>query len=186
MTGQIADQVRYNGEVYSLVGVNGEGLPVPADFGMKTTMASTACWRGYQMFYDCLNDELILDAMLANPDEVKPVNGVKPRNTKDSWGFNQLYENIGFKTKFTGHILVGRNFVQEMYVHMGFQSAESYRDVLELDVEDGNIVNVINLRDVMEQRRLQGRHKPTSPLSMEETDLYSWIEDRFSQDYNDE
>jgi hypothetical protein len=185
LTGQVSDEVRYNREVYSLVGINGEGLPDPADFGIRTKMASTACWRGYQMFYDCVDSELVLDVMLANTDEAKPVNGVKPGISKDSFGFNHIYENIGLKTKFTGRILIGRDFVQEMYVHMGFQSAESYRDVLELEVENGNIVNIVNLAEVMEQRRLQGRYKPTDPSSMEESDLHSWIEDRFSQDYDE-
>jgi hypothetical protein len=137
------------------------------------------------MFYDCVDGELILDAMLANADEAKPVNGVKPRISKDSFGFNYIYENIGLKTKFTGRILIGRDFVEDMYVHMGFQSAESYRDVLELEMENGNIVNVVNLVEVMEQRRLQGRCKPTDPSSMEESDLHSWIEDRFSQNYDE-
>ncbi|MFW9812221.1 MAG: hypothetical protein ACFFF9_07140 [Candidatus Thorarchaeota archaeon] len=185
MTGQISDEVRYNGETYSLIGVNGEGLPVPVDFGMETTMATTACWRGYQMFYACVDDEIFLDAMLANPIEVKPVNGVEPRKPKDGWGFKHFYEDIGLKIKFTGRILIGRDFIQEMYVHMGFQSAESYYDVLELHVEDGNIVNVINLREVMEQRRLQGRQKPSTPSSMEDSDIRSWIENRFSQEYED-
>jgi hypothetical protein len=185
LIGQISDEFRYNGEEYSLVGINGEGLPVPSDFGMRTKMASTACWRGYQMFYDFVDGELILDGMFVNTDDAKSVNGVKPGVSKDSSGFNYIYKNIGLRTNFPGRILIGRDFVQEMYVHMGFQSAESYRDVLEFEVENGNIVNVVNLAEVMEQRRIQGRYKPTDPSSMEESDLHSWIEDRISQDYNE-
>jgi hypothetical protein len=39
LTGQVSDEFRYNGEVFSLVGINGKGLYTPADFGMATTMA---------------------------------------------------------------------------------------------------------------------------------------------------
>jgi hypothetical protein len=34
MTAQIPDEFIYNGEVFSLVGLKGEGLPAPEDFGI--------------------------------------------------------------------------------------------------------------------------------------------------------
>ena len=69
MLGQVADGFRYNGVEFSLVGINGKGFYTRADFGLQTTMASTASWRGYQMFYHCLDGDLILDSMFANPIE---------------------------------------------------------------------------------------------------------------------
>lgn len=186
MTGQVTDSFRYNGEEFSLVGINGRGLYTPADFGMRTRMASTACWRGYQMFYDCVNGEMILDTMLANPIEIKPVNGVKPRISKGSFFFECAYENIGLKTKFTGKILLGKDFIQEMYVHMGFQSPESYKTVIELEVKRGDVTKVTDLSTRMAERRLAGRSKPTAPSTMEDDDVSDWIEDRFSQDYEPE
>ena len=184
MTGQVSDEFRYNGEVYALVGISGEGLYTPADFGMTTRMASTACWRGYQMFYDCVDGELILEMMLANPKDPKPVNGVKPSKSEDSVMFSYVYENLKLKTKFTGRILLGKDFIEEMYVHMGFQSAESFRTVIELEVKDGDIVNETDLSQTMAEKRLDGRNKPTRPPTMEDNDVMSWIEDRFSQDYD--
>ena len=184
VTGQVPDEFRYNGEAYSLVGISGEGLYTPADFGMRTTMASTACWRGYQMFYDCVDGELILDTMFANPKEIKPINGLMPREPDDGWMFKYVYENLGLKTKFTGRILLGKDFIDEMYVHMGFQSPESFRTVIELEVKDGEIVNERNLSQAMAERRQSGRYKPDQPTSREDDDVMGWIEDRFSQDYD--
>jgi len=63
MTGQIANQFKYEGEIYQLVAYTGESLYTAEDFGITTQSASTACWRGYQSFYDCVNGELILDAL---------------------------------------------------------------------------------------------------------------------------
>jgi hypothetical protein len=186
LTGQVPDEFRYNGDSFALVGINGEGLYTPADFGMQTRMASTACWRGYQMFYDCIDGKLILDTMFANPVEVKPINGVEAKTTKDSFMFKYVYENIGLKTKFTGTILLGKDFIQEMYVHMGFQSAESYRIVIELEIENGDIIRETDQSENMAERRLAGKNKPAQPPSMDDDDLRGWIEDRFSQDYDAE
>ena len=184
VTGQVPDEFRYNGEVYSLVGINGEGLFTPADFGMTTRMASTACWRGYQMFYDCVGGQLILDGMLANPNEAKPVNGIEPREPEDSFMFPYVYENLKLKSKFTGKILLGKDFIDEMYVHMGFQSAESFRMVIELEVKDGDIINETNLSRTMAERRKSGLSKPAQPSTKNDNDVMDWIEDRFSQDYD--
>jgi hypothetical protein len=184
LTGQVSDGFRYNGEAFALVGIQGEGLPTPADFGMQTKMASTACWRGYQMFYDCVNSELLLDTMFANPTELKPVNGVEAKEPEESWLFKYVYENIGLKTKFTGRILLGKDFIHEMYVHMGFQSPESYQTVIELEIKNGDIISETDLSSTMAERRSSGRNKPNEPSSRDEDDIRDWIEDRFSQDYD--
>jgi hypothetical protein len=184
LTGQIADEFRYNGEIYSLVGINGNGLYTPMDFGMTTTMASTACWRGYQMLYDCIDGKLIFDAMFVNPREVKPVNGIEPRHPGDDWIFKYVYENLGLKTKFTGRLLLGKDFIDEMYVHMGFQSPESYRTVIELEVKDGNVVTATDLSSRMAERRLKGCNKPKQPHTHDDEDVMDWIENRFSLDYD--
>ncbi len=186
LTGQVSDEFRYNGEVFALVGINGEGLYMPSDFGMRTTMASTACWRGYQMFYDCVDGKLILDTMFANPTEPKQVNGKDPQKQDENRRFNYVYENLGLKTKFTGRILLGKDFIQEMYVHMGFQSPESYQTVIEIEVKDGDIVKETDLSSTIAKRRQSGRNKPMQPSSHEDDDVRNWIEDRFSQDYDSE
>jgi len=184
MTGQVSDQVRYDGEVYSLAGIDGEGFYTPADFGIETRMASTACWRGYVMFYDCVDGKLLLQSMHANLVEPKPINDIKPTMPEESWMFKYAYEKLALKTKFTGSIWIGKDFIDSLYVHMGFQSVESYRTVMRLDVEDGDIISVADLSKEMEMRRQKGKHKPDAPLSMDEEDLHSWVSDRFSQDYD--
>ena len=68
MTGQIDDEVTYNGENYALLGFKGKGkfsrskhdlsIIIPKDFGMKSMMRSTACRRGYVMKYAFINKHL--------------------------------------------------------------------------------------------------------------------------------
>ncbi|MCJ7817472.1 MAG: hypothetical protein MUP60_01360 [Candidatus Thorarchaeota archaeon] len=189
MTGQISDQFKYEGDVYNLVGLDGEGFYTPEDFGIITQMASTACWRGYQMFYDCVNGELILDSMHTRTNDKISINGVEPSESGDghvTTFFNAYYDKLALKTKFTGTILLGTDFIQEMYVHMGFQSAESYRTVYEIEVRNGDIIKVTDLSTRMEERRSRGQEKPDHPPSHDEKDVEDWIKDRFSQEYNSE
>jgi len=49
MTAQIHDHVVYQGEGYSILGIEGDGLLSPADFGMTPTEMHTACYRGYYL-----------------------------------------------------------------------------------------------------------------------------------------
>ncbi len=183
MTGQVADEFKVDEHVYSLIGVSGEGLYVPADFGMETYSSCTACWRGYIMQYEVVDGELFLVGMDLNTKKAVPVNGVDPVTAEDSF-LAYRYVDLGLKTRFTGMILLGADFIRERYVHMGFQSAESYRKVIEMVVEDGDVLETRDLSSAMEKRRRAGvEGKPSAPSGMEEESLGSWIEKRFSQDY---
>lgn len=191
MTGQITDQFKYDGEIYELVGIDGESLYAAEDFGITTQMASTACWRGYQASYNCVNGELILDSLQVRTNNKITINGVAPKETVDENGeawafFNFIYENLSLKTKFTGSILLAKDFIREMYVHMGYQTPESFKKVIEIEVKDGDIINVTDISARMEERRKSGKEKTSRPPTIEDMDIEDWIKDRFSQDYKSE
>lgn len=187
MTGQIADEFLYNDEAWNLAGVSGDQLPIPLDFGMKTRSSCTACWRGFVMRYRIKDGQLIIDGMDLNTDSPIPVNGVEPNPEKPPM-FMYRYENIGLKADFTGKIMIAKDFIQGMYVHMGFQSAASYETVLEFEIEEGVVIRTNDLSDEMESRRKAGHYKPAAPRSafedeLDDNDVKDWIQDRFSQEY---
>lgn len=191
MTGQIANQFKYEGEIYELIGIDGESLYSAEDFGITTQTTSTACWRGYQTFYDCVDGKLILDSLHVRTEDKITINGVVPNENEElaeeSWAFfNTIYENLSLKTKFTGSILLGTDFIREMYVHMGFQSPESFKTVIEIEVNDGEITKITDMSTRMEERRKRGLEKPSHPPTHEDKDVGDWVKDRFSQDYKSE
>ena len=191
MTGQITNRFKYEGEFYELVAYHGESLYTAEDFGIIPQMASTACWRGYQTFYDCVDGELILDSLHVRTEDKIAINGVVPIKNEeldeDSWTFfNTIYENLSLKTKFTGSILLGKDFIREMYVHMGFQSPESFKTVIDIEVSNGDIIKITNMSARMEERRRLGLEKPSSPSTHEDKDVGDWVKDRFSQEYKSE
>jgi len=68
MTAQIPDKFVLNSENFSLIGLKGQGLFKPEDFGIVPHFTCTACWRGYVMRYIFTDDQLILDGMRVNVD----------------------------------------------------------------------------------------------------------------------
>ncbi|MFW9918611.1 MAG: hypothetical protein ACFFED_03360 [Candidatus Thorarchaeota archaeon] len=179
MTAQIPDEFRYEGETYDLVGLDGSGLYTPNDFGLETYSSCTACWRGYIMHYDCVDDMLILDSMDANVKELHEVNGVMPGKGKNFMKYT--YNDLRLKTKFTGTMLLARNFIQEMYVHMGYQRPMAYRTVYELTVVNGDITKVEDLSERMERMRKEDPGRDAQPRDPSE--VREWIERTFSLDY---
>ncbi len=180
MTAQIPDEFRYKGEAYDLVGLDGSGLYTPGDFGLEPFSSCTACWRGYVMHYDCVDDKLILDKMEVNLRNPVEVNGVKP--VKEKGFFTSTYSDLGLKTNFTGTLLLAKEFIQEMYVHMGFQRPMAYRTVLQISVLDGEITLVEDLSERMKQRRQEDPNRDAQPRNPDE--VGEWIEKTFSLEFD--
>ena len=184
MTGQVPDTLIYNNSSYSIVGLKGEEIPSPLDYGLWPVSPNTANWRGFILTFIIVEDHLNLHEMNVTVKEIegKPpvINDVEPKVKKE--GLNHLnYENMELKTQFTGKILIAKDFIDAMYVHMGFQSPISFETVIELEFSDGNLLTVNNLSETMKEYRRKnisdGKIKPTQ-------DVQAWIARTFSLDYD--
>jgi len=184
MTGQVPDSLIYNNSSYSIVGLKGEGLPSPLDFGLWPVSPNTANWRGFIMTFIIVEEHLNLHEMNVTVKDTKEkppiINDVKPKTEKEGL-IHLTYTNLKFKTQFTGNILIAKDFIDSMYVHMGFQSPISFETVIELEFEEGSLLKVRNLSKIMKKWRdkdkSDGKLKPTH-------DPQSWIARTFSLDYD--
>jgi hypothetical protein len=188
MTGQINDVIVINRKGFSVVGVNGGELFTPESIGIMPIATMTACWRGYICEYKISYKKLLLDKLWLSfgeeeisentnkfiPQKGPPINGVNPYEGGE---FNNIYEKLNYEVDFTGGILAGRKFIQDLYVHMGFQSAWKYKNVFELIFIHGKVQEI---RDVSEQVE-QIRNKKNEELP--EQDLIKWIASTFRLDY---
>jgi len=179
ITGQIPEEVYYHGARYELTGVKGKGLYIPEHFGIKTYWKSTACYRGFQMRYKVYNDELILDRMRVNTKHFPPpINGINPQKIYRKYAsFDYIYINLNLKSKFTGRLLIGKNFIKSMYVHMGFKKPKTFKNLLELHVENGNVLEVKDRSNYAEIIRRLDEITPKSRGSS-----IDFIKDSFSLD----
>ncbi len=181
MTAQVPDQFKFNEEEYSIIGVKDSHLFNPKDFNLKPRMASTACYRGFVVEYNCKNNELIVENLLINLEKPSKINGIKPKKIY-SYGLKYLYENLNLKLNFTGKILIARDFIDEMYVHMGYQRPIAFKKVIELQIEKGTIINTTDFSSIIAKLREEDPNKNVSP-EYDETTL-EWIDRLFSLDYN--
>ena len=160
MTAQIPDTVLIDGNRYDLCGIRGEGLFDPADHDIATEAQDTACWRGYVCHYAVANNQLLLDDLQLyldpsrqthNRAQIESVFG--PGINFDEDRFSAGAVGLAHPLPFTGSLLVAKGFIEDLYVHMGFQEAHSYRNVLELTFEDGQLLGTTDRSEEMAEIR---------------------------------
>jgi hypothetical protein len=180
MTAQIQDRVFFNRGEYILCGTKGEGLTTPAQFGMQTAMISTACYRGYHLTYRVIDDTLSLTEMVVRtPDDVYPtLNGVEAVFDKE-WHVAR-YTGLQIKTAFTGCLLIANNFIGPLYAHTGFQKPTSYRNVIELRFQHGEMQQAVDCSEQIGQMRVNMLSRRTAKR---EDEIAGWMTQMFSLDY---
>ena len=184
MTGQIPDTVIYDKKPFKLVGVKGEGLFEPLDFGLIPKSPHTANWRGFISTYEVVEKVLFfkdLEVSIKDERKIYPeINGIKPEIRKEGLIYLD-YKNISLKTNFIGTLLIATDFIDSMYVHMGFQSPLSFETVIELEFIDGILTSQNDLSNKAKKYRKKGisdgKLKP-------QDDLMKWIDRTFSLDYD--
>jgi hypothetical protein len=188
MTAQIPDSFEFNEETYSIAGKKGESLFNPWEYGLKPKMASTACWRGYVCTYKLSGENLVLDKLSISSTETPELKGVSPTDMSERQGhsmFAYCYENVEIPVKFTGGLLLAKNFIQELYVHMGFHPAWKYKKVVELIFEEGILKESRDISGKMEKLRermiKQGEEEPGIESGEE---LEEWVASTFRLDYD--
>ncbi|CAL2083390.1 hypothetical protein [Tenacibaculum sp. 190524A02b] len=187
MTAQLSDSFVFKGESYSLTGFT-EGIDFhPENYNISIKSASSACWRGFVREFSIENDELLIKNFNVNDAGVTAnflqpiINGIVPKRNKGKFNFfNKSYENIDLKINYTGAILIGKGFISELYVHMGFHPAWKYETVYELTFEKGNLIAYIDLSEKLKEVRKEYK---TQKKKTEESDISEWIKETFNQKY---
>jgi hypothetical protein len=212
MTAQISDVVVYRGKPHFIAGVNGEGLFDPAQQGVRPIPLSSACWRGYHCTYEITDGSLVLatvnigfskeDRAAAKRGEGPTlfgqvprrytVRGVSPNPTTgdvegggESWEFSDFrYEGLGEVMPFSGGLLLGDDFVRDLYVHMGFHPAWKFRTVHELLFERGTLVRETDRSTEMAEFRETLAGRPLEPVDPEDhAGIERCVEQCFSLKY---
>lgn len=184
MTAQAHDRVRWRNHDYTLVGVEGSGLFDPHDYGLEPRATTTANWRGWVATYSVEDDQLALVelddvGLVLDGEKTAPsVNGVTPQQTGPG---PYVYPNLDMPIPFTGRLLIARDFIQSLYVHMGFHPAWQFEESWELTLDDGILIEGRDLsaemrkvRNAIMKGNLGNPDDPTRP---------GWIERTFRLDF---
>jgi len=196
MTAQIHDSFLFNEKEFSIAGVNGEGLFDPLDYDLQPQGSCSACWRGFLCQYVLIENKLLLKWLRINlgRDDDRPetsdlwpkINGVVPAKPHEDYPiFDTVYQNLDLPIAFSGGILLGDNFISELYVHMGFHPAWKFRTVHELLFNNGTIQEI---REVSSQVAEIKEMMLKKPLDWNGTGgrekLDEWIKSTFRLDYH--
>ncbi len=176
----------YRGKSYSLAGKNGTGLFDPADHGVKPVGRCSACWRGFLCTYAVRDRRLLLDALAVCLDGPAPtLFGVPPKQDEGSIRrFDAVYEGLAHTVPYTGGLLLAVDFIEELYVHMGFHPAWKYREVHELVFRDGELVQEADRSEQTIEFRRELGYRPLEPgFGARPADVKRWIERCFRQEY---
>lgn len=208
MTAQFSDSFCYREKERSLAGINGTGLFDPAQQGVKAVAWSTACWRGFHCSYEVADGSLFLTQVnlgLSEEDKTAAARGEGPKlfgkvprryteyghstswhgEVKTSWESSDfVVDGLRELVPFTGGLLLGDDFIPELYVHMGFHPAYKFRTVSELIFDGARLVEehdrsaqMAELREMLSARSLE----PGSAVTTAE--IEQWIKQCFRLEY---
>lgn len=141
----------------------------------------------------------MIQTLYINLKEEKKINGIQPKKLgradpnypksqlyNRNW-FNFHYPELMLKLDFTGIILLSSEFIDSRYVHMGFQSPESYEKNIQLKFENGKFVSEVDKSLAIEKHRQENFSDTTmGPPNQSEKAVKNWIADSFSLDYKDD
>ena len=149
MTAQYSDIVYYKQKKYELAGATAHGLFDPMSLGLKSFPCCTACWNGFLIEYRVAYKKFQVKNLLVNlhdygkkkktPQMPITINGIQPETNDGDAMFDTIYKKIHLTIPYTGKILIARGFIHWLYVHMGYHSAWKYKDVVELQFQEGKL-----------------------------------------------
>ncbi|MCY3410838.1 MAG: hypothetical protein INQ03_04285 [Candidatus Heimdallarchaeota archaeon] len=188
MTAQMHNQFLVDGESWSLVGMRGDELFDPAMYNMDTYSTCTACWDGFLCTFEVKKEAILLQQLLINTENPVRIHDIEAQESEDSL-FKYQYKDIGLILNFTGVILLGNDFIQKYYVHMGFQDPVAFKRLIKVQCTRGKVDFIKDLSVEAARLREEGMQlksmSPRVPGATEDDDTMSWIRDTFSLDYDD-
>jgi hypothetical protein len=145
VTAQIHDTIQFNDLVFSITGIDGEGLFNPLHVNLVPTAKSTATWRGYACQYAVRDGRLVLDKLEIDVRGDPPLLfETVPIKESGGFSFDAKYTDLDHATNFSGRILAGQDFISELYEHMGFHPAWKFRRVHEFHFHEGALTRELD------------------------------------------
>lgn len=177
MTAQVGDRFIYGGDDYSIVAISSPIQFAPSDYGIKPVPRCTACWNGYWCEYQISEEAIVLKNLYINSEDgcYPEINGVSPENRgKKSFLYmgHHLYKDLNIFIEYTGRILVGKDFMREYYIHMGYQRAWAYKVLKELVFDKGKLVRSVDHSEMAGKLREELKEIEKNPEGKQNISLF--------------
>jgi hypothetical protein len=107
------------------------------------------------------------------------------RSTERSAMGEWFHKDPAVEIRYSGGLLLGSGFSQELYVHVGFHPAWKYHRVHELLFESGRLTKAVDRSEFLNQVRERMGARPLRPENPgDRKEVEPWIDKMFPQDYH--
>lgn len=175
-TAQISDTFIFKDNKYSLIGKTKGNLATPSQFGMSAVMIHTACYRGYYATYELTEKGLFLQKLTLREKNKNYLSISDNRPVINKEKNQATYSNLNILVQFSGKIRLAKDFIRELYIHMGYQKPTAFKTVLDITLKDGRVIEIKDRSEEMEKKR--GAFKK----AFESGEINKSIKDAFSLD----
>ena len=184
MTAQITDQYTYKGEEYSIIAMTESIEFDPEQYGFHPEAPHTACWRGYWCEFLITDEALLLDTLhiYSGDHDYPEFNGVQPQASKEEWDDMATYYGLNFPIDYSGSIVLGSGFLERYYIHMGFQRAWAYENVIELVFKHGRVTDRKDHGETVAKIREEIDRDPEGFRDRMHADIPRFVDNSFSLD----
>lgn len=204
MTAQQHDSVvLHNGNTYNIVGVLGGPLFSPDSMRIEPAEINSACWRGLICKYALLDRRLTVSGLelgLKSRINGKPlpegmqvlgetvrVVDLQVLIDDEPVSFGMIayeVEGMAIPVAFSGGLLLARDFIDDLYVHMGFHPAWKYTDVVEALFIEGSVKAIVDRSAAVAGLRTSILNGDLDDPDRGNGSLQAWIERTFTLDYS--
>jgi len=158
VSGQILNSFIFNNDKYGVCAVEfWDTFFRISSLGINPKKTNTANILGYVATF-CVDDNcLYLENLLTNTennliDETPIINNRQAVVVNDLFG-KFYYDNIQLLLPYTGSLLISKDFIHSMYVHMGWQLTDCYETILQLTFHNGKLTSFLDLSDFVSSIR---------------------------------
>ena len=190
VTAQAPDLVILDGDEFAIAGVDGAPLFDPSSERIEPGVINSACWRGYICTYTTTDGRLLLKELELGYEttvngepltEESVVLGVKVGRSDFA---PYVLRDLSLPVPFSGGLLLRKDFIESLYVHMGFHPAWKFERVVELLLTDGEVTDPVDRSNAVAEMRSKIEAGTVSDPDDSSGGLVKWIDGTFTLDYS--
>ncbi len=144
MTMQCTDPFVWNGKEWIFLGAsNVYKLFDPKKYKLIPEMISTACYKGFIIYFRVTDDLLYLDRLIIRcaDNNYPPINNIKPENYSEKYYERVMdYKNINLLLPYSGTIIVGSDLLPS-FEGRCFIGPHAYKTTYELKFKKGKFIS---------------------------------------------
>ena len=116
--------------------------------------------------------------------EINNVSSEKKNKKSFKYMGHHLYKNLNIFMEYTGKILIGKGFIREYYIHMGYQRAWAYEVLEEMIFDKGKLIKTVDHSEMAKKIRKELENKEEKIPKISDN-ISAFVHESFSLEMKD-